>query len=305
MRVIITTSSFAVFDDSPLKSLEAQGIAYELNAYGRKLTAEEVVEMARDADGILAGTEPLDRFVLEQLPHLKVISRCGVGMDNVDLAYAESAGVKVYNTPDGPTQAVAELTVGLMIDLLRKVSAMDRQLRAGVWKKQMGNLLQGKKVAIVGFGRIGKQVARLLEAFDADIAYCDTCRIESPVCCMDKAALLGWGDIVTLHCSSNTEGGPVMGEREIRSMKPGAWLVNASRGGLVDETALQSALKEGRLAGAAIDVFEKEPYTGPLRDLDNVILTPHVGSYAREGRIRMEALAAANLIEGLVMEQQR
>lgn len=299
MKIVITTSSFGKYDHTPLNELKKEQIEYELNPYGRKLSSEEVIEIAKGADGIIAGTEPLNDRVLKKIPGLKVISRCGVGLDNVDLASAKELGIKVFATPDGPTQAVAELSIGLMLDLLRKVSIMDRKLRNGLWEKQMGNLLSGKKVAIIGFGRIGQKVADLLMPFGADIAYYDIRVIDSSFPLKQKTQLLSWADIITLHCSAISDNRPIIGKEELKQMKKGAWLINTSRGGLVDEEALYFSLKDGYLSGAALDVFENEPYTGPLYELDNVILTPHIGSYARESRIEMEMQAVRNLINGL------
>jgi D-3-phosphoglycerate dehydrogenase / 2-oxoglutarate reductase len=299
MKIVITTSSFATYDRSPLEELEKNRIEYTVNPYGQKLTEHEVIDLAKDADGLVAGTEPLNEDVLKQLPKLKVISRCGAGLDNVDLEKAKELNIKVFSTPYGPTLAVAELTLGLMLDLLRKITIMDRELRTGVWKKQMGSLLKGKKVGILGCGRIGQKVAELLTPLEVEIAYYDICSFEGGILLMSKNELLSWADIITLHCSANANGKPVIGEKELSLMKDSTWLINASRGGLVDEKALYSALKEGKLSGAALDVFDNEPYEGPLRSQDNVILTPHIGSYAKEGRIQMEKDAVQNLINGL------
>jgi D-3-phosphoglycerate dehydrogenase len=242
---------------------------------------------------------------LEKLPLLKVISRCGVGMDNVDLEAAAQLNIKVFNTPFGPTLAVAELTVGLILDLLRKVTMMDREMRAGVWEKRMGKLLSGKRVGIIGFGRIGQKTGKLLRAFGCEIGCYDNLRIRGledlGIKRLEMDELLRESDIVTVHVSGKYEK-PLLGVKEIGMMKKGAWLVNVARGGVVDEEVLFDALKDGRLAGAALDVFEKEPYDGPLKELDNVILTPHIGSYAKEARIEMEIQAAKNLIKGLAIE---
>ena len=302
MKVAITTSSFGKYDTSPLDRLRREHIQYILNPYGRKLSKAEVVDLAKGVDGIIAGTETLDDWVLNNLHGLKVVSRCGVGMDNVDLNTAEKRGVKVFNTPYGPTLAVAELTVGLILDLLRKITQMDKELKHGTWKKRMGNLLFGKKVGIIGFGRIGKRVGELLTAFETELAYCD---LEPKTCAYncDKREfheIISWADILTLHLSSSVSCCPVIGLRELHSMQKGGWLINVSRGGVVDEEALFRVLTEGQLAGAALDVFDQEPYTGPLRELDNIILTPHIGSYAREARVTMELQAVENLIDGLI-----
>ena len=301
MKVAITTSSFGKWDSRILNPLEENRIQYILNPYGRKLTQEEVVELAQSVQGIIAGTEPLNQWVLERLPELRVISRCGVGMDSVDIVTAEKRGIKVFNTPYGPTLPVAELTVALILNLLRKVTQMDRELRAGNWKKRMGNLLQRKKIGIVGFGRIGQKVAELLLPFRTEINYCDVCEVDCKMPCFPSKidALFSWADIITLHISSQADNCPIIGRREIQQMKKGSWLINVARGGVVDENALYDALKDEHLAGAAVDVFDGEPYKGPLAQLGNVIITPHIGSYALEARIEMERKSVENIIEGL------
>jgi D-3-phosphoglycerate dehydrogenase len=304
MKITISTTSFAEFDDQPLRLLKDAGFEVVLNPYGRKLSGDEVVELVADSVGLVAGTEPLDKNVLGKLPLLKVLSRCGVGMDNVDLEAAEQLKIKVFNTPFGPTLAVAELTVGLTLDLLRKTTLMDRELRAGIWKKHMGNLLCGKRVGIIGFGRIGQKTAELFRALGCEIGYYDSVRIEGledlRIKRLELNELLRESDIVTIHVSGKYEK-PLLGAEELEMMKKGAWLVNVARGGAVDEKALLNALKNGHLAGAALDVFEKEPYDGPFKELGNVILTPHIGSYAKEARVEMEMQAAKNLIKGLAI----
>ena len=299
MKAVITTSSFATFDQKPLKELKANNIEYITNPHGRKLTGDEVVALAKDADGLIAGTEPLNQDTLERLSSLKVISRCGAGLDNVDLEKASSMEIKVFNTPFGPTLAVAELTVGLILNLLRKINLMDRELRSGIWKKRMGNLLSGKNVGIIGFGRIGQKVAELLNPIGARIAYHDLDASIQTTPYMKLEELLAWADIITLHCSGATDNKPLIGMEQLDQMHPESLLLNLARGGLVDEEALMSALSSRRLAGAALDVFSEEPYSGNLSNMENVIITPHIGSYAKEGRIQMELDAVHNLIQGL------
>jgi len=299
MKIAITTSSFAAYGSEPLDLLARAGVDIVTNPHGRKLRPEETVALLAGCTGVVAGTEDLGAAVLAQLPKLKAISRCGVGLDNVDLAWCEAHGVAVLSTPQGPTLAVAELTLGLILDLLRTVSRMDRELRSGTWKKRMGWQLAGKRVGVVGYGRIGRATGELLRAVGCEVASFDP----RPTCpttpCLPLYDLLAWADIVTLHCSKPAGGCAVLGAAELARMRPGSWLVNCGRGGLVDEDALYAALASGHLAGAAVDCFNQEPYTGPLRELDTVILTPHIGSYAREGRVRMEADAVRNLLAAL------
>ncbi|MBU4376484.1 MAG: phosphoglycerate dehydrogenase [Candidatus Omnitrophica bacterium] len=306
-NIFISTTSFAKYDDSPLRLLKAGGFDVTRNPYDRKLTAEEITKLAKDAEGIIAGTESLTGEVLRKLKHLKVISRCGVGLDNVDLKEAESLEIEVFNTPFAPTSAVAELAVGLILNLLRKVTRMNAAVKDGIWDKQMGNLLHGKKTGIIGFGRIGQKTGELLSAFGAELAYCDREPKTFSIDCkqMKFRDILEWADILTLHLDVSNTCGYMIGEKELKMMKKGSWLINLSRGGVVDEQALFVAIKSGHLQGAALDVFEREPYNGPLIELDNVILTPHIGSYAKESRIRMEIEAAENLIKAFKEHRSR
>lgn len=298
MHIVISTTSFGESDAASLNLLKAQGYSVGMNPYKRKMKPQEIIEFAKDASGIIAGTEPLTADVLAKLSLLKVISRCGVGLDNVDCVAAKNKGIFVFNTPDAPTQAVAELTLGLMLGLARKIPFVDRTIRGGGWEKPMGNLIAGKKIGIIGFGRIGRKVADLLKAFGCEIAYFDPL-LSTPVSgfeCLEKDELLKWADIITIHVSSLER---ILDERSLGLMKKGSSLLNLSRGEVIDETALLAALCDGRIAGAALDVFQNEPYKGPLANQDNVILTSHIGSYAVESRIMMERQAAENLIAGL------
>ena len=300
MKITLNTSSFAKNDIRPLELLRAKGLETLINPYKRAMTEAEVLSFCADAHGMIAGTEPLTAKVLAQLRNLKVISRCGTGMENVDLKAAQAQGIQVFNTPSGPTLAVAELTLGLIISLLRHTHDMDRKLRAGVWDKRMGNLLCGKTVGIVGFGRIGQKIAELLSSFGVEILYSDIQNVKnfSKNIKVSLEELLSRSDIVSLHISSS-EGKLLIGKSQFSLMKKGAYFLNLSRGEFVDEEALYRVLKEGYLAGAALDVFAREPYEGPLATLENVILTPHIGSYAAEARVLMELEAVNNLFKGL------
>lgn len=297
-RVAITTTSFGEYDDAPLRILEEKEFDVVLNPHKRRMGKDEVVELCRDAIGIIAGTESLDAEVINRLINLRVISRCGRGLDNVDQNAAKERGIKVFNTPYAPTLAVAELTVGLILNILRKVNSMHIALAKGEWKKEMGSLLHGKKVGIIGFGSIGRKIAELLKPFGCEIVYADPF-IEDGILGLKRVhidELLGMCDIISVNVSGEEA---VLNEDRLRGVKRGAWLINTSRGGAVNEAALYRALESGHLRGAAIDVFKDEPYKGPLVNLRNVILTPHIGSYAKEARVGMELESVHNLLKGL------
>ncbi|MSX99735.1 MAG: hydroxyacid dehydrogenase, partial [Actinobacteria bacterium] len=237
--------------------------------------------------------------VLQAAKSLKVIARVGTGLDSVDLATAKQLGITVLNTPDAPTKAVAELTLAHILGLLRNVSQADRQVRVGVWKGLMGSLLETKTVGIVGFGRIGKRVATLLSAFGASVIISDAQVSKSVYPNVELDELCIKSDILSLHLPYNEATHHIINEKNLNLMKKGSYIVNISRGGLVDETALLAALKSGHLAGAALDCFEQEPYEGELRNLETVQITAHMGSYARETRDLMEQEASRLLVDAL------
>lgn len=298
-KILVSPSSFAEYSAKPLEELSAAGFEAVINPYKRRLKPEEVIALGKDCVGIIAGVEELNGKVLSELKDLCVISRVGTGIENIALQAAKERGIIIRNTPDAPRQSVAELTVGLIIGLIRNIPLEDRLLREGRWEKRMGRLLSGKSMGIIGIGRIGKRVAELLGPMDVDIAAYDLApdlkwAQTHKVKILPLKDLLAVSDIITLHISSN---GLILGYNEFAMIKKGAYLVNISRGEVIDEAALYDALKEGRLSGAALDVFVDEPYKGPLSTLDNVILTPHIGSYAMEARIAMELEATRNLIK--------
>jgi D-3-phosphoglycerate dehydrogenase len=281
--------------------MENEGLKIILNPWGRKLKEEELSRLLKDHGpiGLLAGTEPITREVLETAKdHLRIISRVGVGWDNVDREAARQMGIRVYRTSGVLTQAVAELTIGLILSALRSISSNDRLIRQGKWQKTMGGLLSGKIVGVIGFGHIGQRVGELVNAFGAKVLYYDPQSIDAPWAqAVTLPELLSQAEIITIHASGREK---ILGSDELKNIcKRGVLLVNTARGGLIDEAALQDCLKNGKVSFACLDVFEDEPYCGPLCSLENVILTPHVGSYAREARILMERTAVENLLNGL------
>ncbi len=304
MKVLTSPSSFGKISTEPIEILKSGGYEIIDNPFGRKLTEAEVVELAKDCVGIVAGLEPLTPKVMDALPMLKCISRVGIGMDNVDLEYAKSKSIIVTNTPDGPTRSVAEFTLAMTMSLLRKIPKSDADLKQKKWNKLTGNLLFGKTVGVIGLGRIGRLVSELFCGLGNKVIgydpypnqeWCD--RIGVALVSMEE--ILSSADIITLHVPGIANGTPLLGPTEVAKIKKGAFVINISRGGIVDEKALFDALKNGSLTGAAIDVFSDEPYSGKLCELDNVVLTPHIGSYAEEGKVLMEIDAVNNLIEAL------
>ncbi len=303
-KVLTSPSSFGQCGPEPFDLLMKHGFEVINNPFGRKLTEDEVVEIAADCVGIVAGVEPLTARVMDSLPKLKCISRVGVGMDSVDRDYAKTKGIVVVNTPDGPTQPVAELTLAMTMALLKRIPQAHYSLKNRQWKKQIGNLLQGKTVGVIGLGRIGRKVANMFRALGNEVIGYDL--VPDQVWARDNSVtvtsmedVLKQADIITLHIPGNVDKTPVLSKEQLALMQPSSFLINIARGGVVDEDALYDSLKNNRIAGAAIDVYSKEPYDGPLLELDNAIFTPHLGSYAAEAKLKMETDAVQNLIDEL------
>ena len=298
MKVLIGPSSFGESDDTPLALLRDAGLEIVPNPWKRRYTKAEIITLLQGIQGLIAGLEPLDADVLGQAHGLKVISRCGAGMSNVDLKEAARLGIAVFNTPDGPKDSVAELTVGAILAGLRHLPQVNASLHAGNWDKRIGRLLGAQTVAVVGCGRIGRRVIALLRGFGCRILGVDPHVTAAPegveMTALNEALPLA--DVVTLHLSGEE---CVLTREAFARMKPGVFVCNAARGGNVDEAALADALRAGTVAGAWLDALSAEPYKGPLQAFDQVILTPHVASYTVEGRKRMEMDCARNLLRGL------
>ena len=242
-----------------------------------------------------------DRALIEALPSLRVIANFGVGVDTIDLAAARERGVAVSNTPDVLTDCVADLAFGLLIDVARRLSAADRFVRRGDWLRgqfPLATRVWGKRLGIVGLGRIGTAIARRAGGFDMAVRYhsrriVENCPYEYEA---SPPALAGWADFLVVACAGGPATRHLVSREVIDALGPAGYLVNVSRGSVVDEPALVEALQAGRIAGAALDVFEDEPNVPPaLTRLDNVVLLPHVASATSETRQAMADCVVANL----------
>lgn len=273
------------------------------------LSEEVLLRALRPAVGaVTLLSHPVSARVLESCPKLKVVSNYAVGTDNVDLEAARRLGIRVTNTPDVLTEATADLAWTLLLGAARRASEGDRMVRAGRFRGWapgllLGMDLRGKLLGIVGMGRIGRAVARRAPAFGMRVAYTQRRRLLASeeaalgAAYMDLDALLNAADVVSLHCPLTPDTRHLLGGRRLRSMKPGAVLVNTARGPVVDEEALVECLREGRLLGAGLDVYEGEPALAPgLRDLPNVLLLPHLGSAGEETRAEMARMAVADCL---------
>ena len=308
-RIFVGTAPFCEDNQFPLEMLRAHGISYQVNPLQRKLTENELMEIAVGAEAIIAGTEPITRRVMEKCPRLRHISRVGVGLDSVDLLEAKKRGISVSYTPDAPAPAVAELTVGLMISLLRKTGQANLLMHQGKWQRFMGRRLSDITLGLIGVGRIGGRVLRRLRGFGSPRVLVNDLLADQSLSRSIPELKLEWvskelifqkADLISLHVPLTLKTKGMVGSKEFAAMKSDALIINTSRGGVVDEDALFQALQAEKIGGAAIDVFEKEPYDGPLKDVPNCLLTSHMGSMSQDCRTRMEIEATEEAIRFLL-----
>ncbi|HQD41858.1 MAG TPA: phosphoglycerate dehydrogenase [Bacillota bacterium] len=290
-KVLVTNASFAKYSKRAEEILQDYGL--EIIRVKQPVTGEnDLLGQLDDVVAIITGLEPVTGKVINSAPRLRVIVKHGIGVDNIDLDAAKEKGVIVANSPGTNREAVADLVFGLMLSLARKIPQSDRQVREGKWPKVFGQSVWGKTLGIIGLGVIGKSVAQRAKGFNMKVLAFDKYWDEefasaNGIIRSEVDEILKESDFVTLHVPLMKETRNLIGEKQISIMKPTAYLINAARGGVVDEDALYKALKEGRIAGAGIDVFSTEPPTqSPLLGLQNVILTPHMGGFT-DGALSM------------------
>jgi D-3-phosphoglycerate dehydrogenase len=310
-RVLITTVPFAAHNRLPLDMLDSLGVSYEINPIGRRLTPDELAGMVGETEILIAGTEPITAQVMDAAPNLRLISRVGIGLDSVDLHAARDRDITVSYTPEAPAPAVAELTMGLMLTLLRHTHVANLQMHRGEWTRHMGRRIPEVTIGIIGTGRIGSRVLRRLAVFGTPRILVNDLNPEPNLVpelkleWVGKDTIYREADVISLHLPMTKQTRGMIGIEQLRSMKPDALLINTSRGGIVDEADLHTALTDGLLGGVAIDVFTEEPYTGPLAEFDRCMLTCHMGSMSVDCRSRMEIEAteeAVRFLRGLSLE---
>ncbi len=292
MKVVIGASAFGT--EKALDFLREKGIEVVANPFSRRLTQEETIAHLQGAVGILAGLEPLNEAVFSACPDLKVLARIGIGMDNVDQEAAKKHGIAVSNTPDAPSDAVAEMTMAALLTIARQIIFSNQDVHQEIWKKRMGFSLKGCKIFLIGYGRIGEKTAKLMSAFGAEIRVYDKYQDKVSTCTLEEG--LSWAEVISLHASGGDE---ILGEKELNLCTKGVVILNSARGGLIQEKALESALQSGQVGYFWCDALWEEPYHGPLLSCDTAILTPHICSYTTLCREEMEMQAALNLWEDL------
>ncbi|MEE2969966.1 MAG: D-glycerate dehydrogenase [Pseudomonadota bacterium] len=281
-----------------------------LNADDRPLTGDEIIAACAQADVLVPTvTDKITGELIDALPdRLKLIANFGVGVNHIDLAACEARGVTITNTPGVLTEDTADMTLALLLAAPRRLMEGDRLVRSGGWTGwtptfMIGDRIAGKRLGIIGMGRIGQAVARRARGFNMSIHYHNRNRVHADVEAeleatwwQDLDQMLAHMDYISVNCPLNTETHHLLSEKRLRLLQPHAFVVNTSRGEIIDEAALARLLAEGAIAGAALDVYEREPDVGPgLMKLDNVVLAPHLGSATREGRIAMGEKVMINI----------
>lgn len=294
MKVVIGASSFAGSSDKALNMLLDKGIEVVKNPYGRKMNEEEIMEHLKGAAGLLAGLEPLTEKVFSAASQLKAVARIGIGMDSVDTDAAKKYGIKVSNTPDAPTEAVAEMALAALLTMGHEIIPSNEDVHNKVWKKRIGFSLKGLNVLFIGYGRIGRRFGEHLKYFGSNIIVYDPYQPDISEKSLEEA--IEKADVITLHASGKEE---ILTTELFNHMKAGVVIMNCSRGGLINESALYESLKSGKVSKFWGDVFWEEPYQGKLLERDNAILTPHISTYNSLCRESMETEAVKNLLEDL------
>lgn len=306
-KVLITPRSFRESGEKPYRILNRNGCEVLENTTGKTLSEEQMTALCKDMEGLIVGIDPVTRKVLENAPKLKAISKYGAGLDNIDLAAAAELGIEVRSAAGTNAVSVAELAVGLFFTLARNIVPAAISTKNGKWDRRRGVEVRGKTVGILGLGNIGREVARMSHGLGMNILAYDPFANPSneyirnyEITLADQAEVIQEADFLTLHLPLMEETKKVINTKTLAMMKRSAYLINTSRGELVDEGALCEFLTSGLIAGAASDVFSKEPPgEHPLLKLDNFILTSHIGAYTAEANQRMAEVSARNLLEML------
>lgn len=304
-KVLITTVPFADKNRLPIEMLSAAGIEYTINPLGRKLKEDELAEMIGDFEALIAGTEPITERVMACGSRLKLISRVGIGLDSVDLLAAAKRGIRVSYTPDAPAPAVAELTIGLMLSLLRSVHVANLELHRGVWHRHLGRRIAEVTLGIIGTGRVGARVLRRIASFGTPRVLANDLNPDPKLIPELKLEWVGkneiyrLADVISIHVPLTPQTANMIRREQLVAMKPDALLINTSRGGIVNEVDLAEVLRAGHLGGVAIDVFDNEPYHGELSSIERCLLTPHIGSMSVDCRARMELEATEEAVRFL------
>lgn len=313
MKVGIAYQHFGQWGLQAMERLQASGLTI-VEVDGKAVLSEQsLIKAITGCTAVIAGNEPYSAKVLDAVPSLKVIARCGIRADGIDLAHAREKNIRIFISDKAHVQSMTEFVLGGLLSLLRGFPEMDFDVRKGTWRPVTGGLLSGKKVGIVGFGRVGRSVAELCLAFGCKVSFHDpflesTCALPSGhiIYNVPLDELATWSDVLTLHCPLGEGAEAVINDARLKLMPQGAIVVNTSDPKLIDEPSLYAAINKGHLGGAIIDVFSQEPYAGPLLELDGVLLSPHAAAYTAECHAQMEVEAVQAVLEtlGIVLPEE-
>ncbi len=298
-KILISASPFCEHDSSPINLLKKNNFDFDLNPKKRKLSENEISNLIKSYDGLIADVEPLNRKVLSGAKKLKIISRVGIGVNNIDLNYAHKKKIVITNTPDAPTSAVVELNLGLIFNLIRNISIHNTEVKKKIWDRHFGIRIQDLKIGIIGLGRVGSGLAdQLLKLGSKLIYYNDLIRRKTNknIFFKSKNYIFKNSDIICLTLPETIKTQKLLNKNVFKIMKKTSFLINTSRGELINENHLYDFLKKGYFSGVALDVFNKEPYRGKLTEFKRCVLTPHVASHTIDCRNRMEYEATKDLI---------
>jgi len=302
VKVLITANSFGKYSSKPREMLENFGFEVVFNPYHRMMTEDEFINEIKEADAVILSTEFLNKAVIDSAEKLKVVSRYGVGLDNVDLAYCKEKGITVTITKNANSNAVAEFAISLMFASLKGICTSNAYAKQNTWKKIEGRDLTGKTVGLIGLGSIGREVAKKLSSFDVsllayDVYYDESFMSQYEIKKETLENLIKDSDIITLHVPAVDER-PLISEKEFSLMKKDAVLINTARASLIDSEALIKNLEEGKLFAVGMDVHPNEPHFDErLFKFENVILTPHNAAISREAIDKTSMIAVENLIK--------
>ncbi len=303
-KILVTATNYSMYCSKAKALLEKKGFEIIENNTGNPMTFEQLKPLVNDVFGVIAGVETWNEDLFNIAPGLKIISRFGVGVDNIDLITAKNYGIKVTNASGANADSVGEYTVALILAVLRNIVFLDRSTREGHWERFMGHTIRGKKVGLIGFGAVAQYVAGLLYAFQAQLyAYDKKPNLEAAkrygVTFTDFTDIMSNCDIISLHVPCNKETINMITEEQFNMMKNTSILINTARGPIIDENALYIALRNKKIAGAGLDVFYTEPTSpqNPLFHLDNIIVMPHTAAETYETYHAVSMITAQAIID--------
>lgn len=301
-KILITSRSFGQVSEEPIKILKDAG--FGLDFYNTEFDEVEFQQRLCSCDALIIGAHSLTEEAVKGAPKLKIVSKHGAGLDNINLDITKKYGIHVTNVPAVNSNAVADLAFSLILDVARRTSFAAKNVKDSNWSKIIGVDVYSKNLSLIGFGEIGKNVARRARGFSMNVYVHDPFIKELPFEFLEYANLVSFeetlklADFLSIHVPLNNETRNLFDEQELKKMKKGSYLINTSRGGIVNENALAQSIRDGHIAGAGLDVLEQEPIQdkNPLRSLDSVTITPHMGMYSFEALNQVSLIAAKNVI---------